>query len=219
MAALDKAAPGPVEEGNVGGGTAMVCHAFKGGIGTASRRVPIGDRTYTVGVLVQANHGGRDNLHVVGVPVGKEIPDLLPEINEPAGNPGGGEPGGGSIIIVIATDCPLLPHQLKRLARRAPLGIGLVGGAGSNGSGDLAIAFSTANADASHKSELSRAEFLPNALMTNLFYATIQATEEAIVNALVAAETMVGVQGNKVYALPHHRLVDALIKYNRFAGA
>lgn len=211
IAALDNAKSGTVKEGNVGGGTGMVCHEFKGGIGTASRLVEIEGKTYTVGALVQSNHGGRWNFHIAGVPVGEEIPDLLPELNGSER-----EPGSGSIIVVIATDCPLLPHQLKRLARRVPLGIGVLGGSGSNGSGDISIAFSTANTGAARLTGLSEATFLPNALMTDLFYATIQSTEEAIINSLVAAETMVGFNGNKAYALPHDRVIAALKKYNRF---
>jgi D-aminopeptidase len=213
IAALDSAKSGPVTEGNVGGGTAMICHQFKGGIGTSSRVLEIEGKQYTLGVLVQANHGGRDNLQIAGVPVGKEITDLMPEIHQEFE-----DPGKSSIIIVIATDAPLLPQQLKRLARRAPLGIGLVGGAGSNGSGDIAIAFSTANRGAAKKSGLSQAAFLPNALNSPLFYATIQATEEAIVNAMLAAETMTGINGNTVYALPHDRLQEILKQYRRFQG-
>lgn len=213
VTALDTAERGPVAEGSVGGGTGMVCHEFKGGIGTSSRLVEIEGHTYTLGVLVQANHGGRENLHIAGVPVGKEIPDLMPEIHQEFS-----ETVKSSIIIVIATDAPLLPHQLKRLARRAPLGIGLVGGAGSNGSGDLTIAFSTANRSAARKSGLSESAFLPNAQITPLFYATIQATEEAIVNAMIAAETMQGINGNTVYGLPHDRLQDAMRRYQRLAA-
>lgn len=211
--ALNNAANGPVAEGNLGGGTGMICHQFKGGIGTSSRLLEIDGRQYTVGVLVQANHGGRENLRIAGVPVGKEIPDLMPEIHKEFE---GAEKS--SIIIVIATDAPLLPHQLKRLARRAPLGIGLVGGEGSNGSGDIAIAFSTENQGAARKTGVSQAEFLPNARVTPLFHATIEATEEAIVNALVAAETMSGINGNTVYALPHDRLRSILKKYQRIEG-
>ena len=203
--ALESAASGPVEEGNVGGGTGMICHQFKGGIGTSSRRLSREEGGYTVGVLVQANYGLRPLLTIAGVPVGREIPDLLPKIN--------GE--GGSIIVVVATDAPLLPHQLKRLARRAPLGIARVGGVGGDSSGDIFIAFSTANPGAHCKGNVSEVRMLSNDLNTGLFLATVQATEEAIVNALVAAETMTGINGNTVYALPHDRLRDALRKYNR----
>jgi D-aminopeptidase len=211
--ALDSASHGPVKEGSVGGGTAMICHHFKGGIGTSSRLVDIEGNQYTLGVLVQANHGGRENLHIAGVPVGKEIPDLIPEIHQDFT-----EDEKSSIIIVIATDAPLLPHQLKRIARRAPLGIGLVGGTGSNGSGDLAIAFSTANQSAAKKSGISESRFLPNALLNSLFLATIQATEEAIVNAMIAAETMIGINGNTVYGIPHKRLQEILKRYQRLQG-
>ena len=206
--ALEAAATGPVEEGNVGGGTGMVCHQFKGGIGTASRRLGDEEGGYTVGVLVQANYGSRELLTVAGVPVGREIPDLMPVISEAKG-------GGGSIIVVVATDAPLLPHQLKRLARRAPLGISKVGGIGSDGSGDIFIAFSTANPGAHGKMKVSGLRMLSNDRNSPLFLATVQATEEAIVNALVAAETMTGIDGNTVYAIPHDRLVEALRKYNR----
>ncbi len=206
--ALESAAPGPVVEGNVGGGTGMICHQFKGGIGTSSRRLGEEEGGYTVGVLVQANYGLRPLLTVAGVPVGREIPDLLPKI--------GGE-GAGSIIVVVATDAPLLPHQLKRLARRVPLGIARVGGVGGDSSGDIFIAFSKANPGAHGKGKVSEVRMLSNDLNTGLFLATVQATEEAIVNALVAAETMTGINGNTVYALPHDRLRDALRKYNRLA--
>jgi len=204
--ALESAAPGSVGEGNVGGGTGMICHQFKGGIGTASRRLSKEEGGYTVGVLVQANYGLRPLLTIAGVPVGREIPDLLPRI---------GAEGAGSIIVVVATDAPLLPHQLKRLARRAPLGIARVGGVGGDSSGDIFIAFSTANPGAHGKGKVSKVKMLSNDLNTGLFLATVQATEEAIVNALVAAETMTGINSNTVYALPHDRLRDALRKYNR----
>jgi L-aminopeptidase/D-esterase-like protein len=203
--ALESAASGPVAEGNVGGGTGMICHQFKGGIGTSSRRLGEEEGGYTVGVLVQANYGLRPLLTIAGVPVGREIPDLLPSIS--------GE--GGSIIVVVATDAPLLPHQLKRLARRAPLGIARVGGVGGDSSGDIFIAFSTANPGAHGKGKVSDVSMLSNDRNTGLFLATVQATEEAIVNALVAAETMKGINGNTVHALPHDRLRDTLRKYNR----
>ncbi len=209
FAALNGARTGPVEEGNVGGGTGMVAHGFKGGIGTASRALPGG---YTLGVLVQANYGSRELLTIAGVPVGTEIRDLLPERGQ--GSAEGGREG--SIIVVVATDAPLLPHQLERLARRVPMGIARVGGIGANGSGDLFVAFSTANPGAANASGPPVAlTMLPNGEMNPLFLATIQATEEAIVNALVAAKTMTGVDGHTVYALPHDRLRAALRKYNR----
>lgn len=210
--ALNSVAPGFVREGNVGGGTGMMCHQFKGGIGTSSRKLEEGPRRYTLGVLVQANYGLRENLTISGVPVGREIPDLTPVFNEKGSNSGG---DGGSIIVIVATDAPLIPHQLKRLARRVPLGISKVGGIGGNGSGDIFIAFSTANPGAARRNEVSELKVLPNDLMNTLFQATVQATEEAIVNALVAADTMKGINDNTVYAIPHDRLREALRKYNR----
>jgi L-aminopeptidase/D-esterase-like protein len=207
FAALNNAAGGPVAEGNVGGGTGMVCHEFKGGVGTASRKL---DSGYTVGALVQANYGVRRNLTLGGVPVGRELTELQPVYNSNTDSA-----GGSSIIVVLATDAPLLPHQLQRLARRAPLGIARVGGMGANSSGDIFIAFSTANPGAAQRQGLVNLEMLPNDLMTPLFEATAFATEEAIVNALAAAETMSGINGNTVYALPHERLRQVLKKYNR----
>lgn len=206
--ALENARSGPVAEGNVGGGTGMIAHRFKGGTGTSSRKLNEKAGGYTVGVLVQANYGSRDLLRIAGVPVGKEITDLMPER---AGN----DDGGGSIIVVVATDAPLLPHQLKRLVTRVPLGIALVGGRGEDSSGDIFIAFSTANPEASKTAGLAQLTMLPNEQMNPLFRATVEATEEAIVNALVAAETMTGRDGNKVFALPHDRLKQVLKKYNR----
>jgi len=208
--ALDGARPGPVAEGNVGGGTGMVCHQFKGGIGTASRALPSADGGYVVGALVQANYGAREQLTIAGVPVGREIPDLLPR-------QGSGDDDAGSIIVVVGTDAPLLPHQLDRIVKRVPLGLGVVGGRGGNSSGDIFVAFSTANQDASKTTGLAALEMLPNERMNGLFNATAQAVEEAIVNALVAAETMTGINGNTVYALPHDRLREVLRKYNRLA--
>jgi len=206
--ALDGAKSGTVAEGNVGGGTGMVAHGFKGGTGTSSRKLDARGGGYTVGVLVQANYGRRQNLHIAGVPVGQEITDLLPErgkLND----------GSGSIIVVAATDAPLLPHQLKRMATRIALGIGIVGGRGENSSGDIFVAFSTANPGAAQDSGITAVQMLPNDRINPLFNATVQATEEAIVNALVAAETMEGINGNKVYALPHDRLKEVMRKYNR----
>ena len=216
FAALEQASTGHVAEGNVGGGTGMVCHDFKGGIGTASRTLEPRNGDYTVGVLVQANYGDRRNLTVAGVPVGREIPDLQPHSALP--EHGSSQPpasGGSSIIVVVATDAPLLPHQLKRLARRVPLGIARVGGMGANGSGDIFIAFSTANPGAAQREGISTVESLPNGRMTPLFEATVFATEEAIINALVAAETMVGIDGTTVHALPHDRLCKVLKEHNR----
>jgi len=207
--ALDQATGGAVAEGNVGGGTGMVCHRFKGGIGTASRRLPEDEGGFTIGVIVQANYGDRRSLTIAGVPVGREIEDLLPDIN-PVNSA-----GGGSIIVVVATDAPLLPHQLKRIARRVPMGIARVGGIGANTSGDIFLAFSTANAGASRRSGTVELKMLPNDRLSPLFQATIEATEEAIVNALIAAETMTGINGNTVYSLPHTRLQQILREYNR----
>ena len=208
--ALDSARGGPVTEGNVGGGTGMICNQFKGGIGTASRRLPAARGGYTVGVLVQCNYGLRARLSIAGVPIGQEIPDLLPTRDTvPVER--------GSIIIVVATDAPLLPHQLKRIAKRASLGVGRLGGTGGNTSGDIFIAFSTANPGAAKPDSTRALTMLPNERISPLFEATIQATEEAIVNAMVAAETMTGADGLRVYALPHDRLRAALRKYNRLA--
>ncbi len=207
FAALNSAVSASVTEGNVGGGTGMICHRFKGGIGTASRKLGVRYRRYTVGVLVQANYGDRGTLTVSGVPVGRAITDL-----QPIGLP---KVGNGSIIVVVATDAPLLPHQLKRLARRVPLGISKVGGIGGNSSGDIFLAFSTANPGAAGRSGIRELKMLPNDQINHLFEATIQATEEAIINALIAAETMTGINGNTIYALPHDRLRQVLRRYNR----
>jgi L-aminopeptidase/D-esterase-like protein len=206
--AMESATSGTVKEGNVGGGTGMICHGFKGGTGTSSRKLPAEQGGYTVGALVQANYGRRSLLQIAGVPVGKEITDLMPL-------EGKADKDEGSIIVVIATDAPLLPHQLERLVKRVSLGIGVVGGRGGNSSGDIFIAFSTANPEASKNEGIAHLEMLPNDLISPLFEATAAATEEAIVNALVAAETMEGVNGNKVYAIPHDRLVAVLKKYGR----
>jgi L-aminopeptidase/D-esterase-like protein len=210
FAALDGAAPGMVAEGNVGGGTGMICHRFKGGIGSSSRRLAEEQGGYTVGALVQANYGGRDQLTIAGVPVGRII-----EGHEAVFNYKKVDSGAGSIIAVIATDAPLLPHQLKRLARRVPMGIARLGGIGTNGSGDIFIAFSTANPGAAKRSGISDLKMLPNDAMNPLFLATIQATEEAIGNALIAAETMTGINGNTVFELPHEQLKDILRDYKR----
>jgi L-aminopeptidase/D-esterase-like protein len=204
--ALDQARSGPVEEGNVGGGTGMVVHQFKGGIGTSSRTFDAGGSRYTVGVLVQANYGSRDSLTIAGVPVGRELRDLIPKL---------GRADTGSIIVVVATDAPLLPHQLKRVVKRAALGIAKNGGIGGNSSGDIFIAFSTANPHASTDVELASLKMLSNNQITPVFGATVNATEEAIINAMIAAETMTGVNGNTVYALPHERLKQVMKKYNR----
>jgi L-aminopeptidase/D-esterase-like protein len=204
--ALNSASSGPVAEGNVGGGTGMICFAFKGGIGTASRLVEVSDRTYAVGVLVQANFGSRSELTIAGVPVGEEIRDLRPSfLPTPE--------GAGSIIAVVATDAPLLPHQLDRIAQRVSMGAARVGSFGSNGSGDIFLAFSTANPGAADRYRPQTVQTLPNDAIDPLFIGTVEATEEAIINALVAAETMIGINGNTVYALPHDRLVEVLGRY------
>lgn len=206
--ALDTATSGPVAEGGVGGGTGMMTHDFKGGIGTASRRVGEGAAQFTIGVLVQSNYGLRDTLTIAGVPVGQEITDLMPTA-------GASEEDTGSIIAVVATDAPLLPHQLKRIARRVPMGLARVGSYAGNGSGDIFIAFSTANPGAASRVGQKQADFLPNDALSPLFRATVEATEEAIVNALVAGRDMTGINGNTVYGLPHDRLKALMKKYNR----
>ncbi|MBY0537605.1 MAG: P1 family peptidase [Chitinophagaceae bacterium] len=211
--ALDNAKSGSLAEGNVGGGTGMMCLGFKGGTGTASRVVKIKDSSYTVGVLVQSNFGAKQNLTIAGVPIGRELKDTLNYEFKAA--PSYRQEGDGSIIVVVATDAPLLPHQLKRIAARVPLGVGIVGGRGENGSGDIFIAFSTANSTAFQRESFTTVEQLPNDLINPLFDATVQAVEEAIINAMVAAETMEGINGNKAYALPHKLVVDLLKKYGR----
>jgi D-aminopeptidase len=208
--ALNNAMTGPVAEGNVGGGTGMVCHDFKGGIGTSSRVVTIGSIKYTLGVLVQTNYGIRRSLMIRGVPAGKEINDLMPEIH-----PSIERGDRGSIIVVVATDAPLLPHQLKRIARRVPLGIGRLGGYASDSSGDIFIAFSTANPGAGNREVIHDVDMIPNDQISPLFEATVEAVEEAIINALLAAKTMTGINGNKIYELPEDRLIGILKKYNR----
>jgi D-aminopeptidase len=210
FAALDSARTGPVAEGNVGGGTGMTAFQWKGGIGTSSRKLDAAAGGWTVGVLVQANFGKRDELTIAGVPVGLEIPDALPV--QP-------DARDGSIIVVVATDAPLLPHQLKRVARRVALGIGRVGGLAHNASGDIFIALSTANASAvAATDEVAQAAFVPNDALDPLFAATVYATEEAIVNAMTAAETMTGYRGARAFALPHARLRAALKKFGRLAA-
>ncbi|MEO6549293.1 MAG: P1 family peptidase [Ferruginibacter sp.] len=211
--ALDSAKTGYLKEGNVGGGTGMMCLGFKGGTGTSSRVVKIKDSTYTVGVLVQSNFGSKRNFTIAGVPIGKELKDTLNY--ELKGPPAYRQEGDGSIIVVVATDAPLLPHQLKRIAARVPLGVGIVGGRGENGSGDIFIAFSTANPSAFQRADFTKVDELPNDLINPLFDATVQAVEEAIINAMVAAETTEGINGNKAYALPHKLVIDLLRKYNR----
>jgi L-aminopeptidase/D-esterase-like protein len=218
FAALDSAKGGAVAEGNTGGGTGMVCYGFKGGTGTSSRVLEKNEGGYTVGVLVQCNCGRRPQLTIAGVPVGKEIPQDVPYAGlTPPENPPGDQMRGdvGSIIIVIATDAPLLPHQLKRLARRAALGLARTGSFSGNGSGDIFIAFSTANPHADTEPGPNTVETVSNARISPLFKATVEATEEAIVNAMVGAKTMTGIDGHRVIALPHDRLQQVLKKYNR----
>ena len=211
-AALAGATAGPVPEGCVGGGTGMICHGFKGGIGTASRVVALGDGAWTVGALVQANHGQRRLLRIDGVPIGEAIPDSAVPTPRPASGPTP-EPGGGSIIVVLATDAPLLPHQCRRLAQRATIGVARVGGLGENGSGDIFLAFATANRGLGASDPAAPpvpVRMLPNPAMTPLFEAAAEATEEAIVNALCAATTTVGIDGVTAHALPHDRLVEVM---------
>jgi D-aminopeptidase len=208
--AIDSAKPGPVEEGNVGGGTGMICNEFKGGIGTSSRKIESKAGAFTVGVLVQCNYGSRPNLRIAGVPVGKEIPE-----NPAYASTSFAEVDRGSIIVVVATDAPLVAHQLKRLARRVSLGLGRDGSISGNGSGDIFIAFSTANSGAAVVDHVVDLKMLPNDMIEPVFAATVQATEEAVINAMVAAETMTGIENHKVIALPHDRLRAVLKKYNR----
>ena len=214
LEAIENASTGKIAEGNVGGGTGMMCLGFKGGTGTSSRIVKIKGSSYTVGALVQANFGRKSSLTIAGVPVGKELMDTLNnELKLPPQSYR--QEGDGSIIVVVATDAPLLPHQLKRISNRVPIGIGNTGGIGTNGSGDIFIAFSTANPDAFQRFDFTKVDMLPNDLIDPLLEATVQAVEEAIINAMIAAETMEGINGNKSYALPHGLLVEVLKKYNR----
>jgi len=212
--ALNTAKSGPVQEGNVGGGTGMRCLGFKGGTGTASRLIKIGDSTYTIGVLVQSNFGQKKNLTIDGVPIGIELKDTLNSVVHKLAQSHYQE-GDGSIIVVLATDAPLLPHQLKRIAQRIALGVGKVGGRGENGSGDIFIAFSTANPGAFNRQKVVSVKQFPNDEINPLFEGTVQAVEEAIINAMVAADTMVGVNGNTTYALPHDKVMELLRKYGR----
>ena len=217
--ALETAKSGPVEEGGVGGGTGMICHGFKGGIGTSSRVVDKSMGGYTVGVLVQTNYGVRKQLTIAGVPVGKELEDTLPVIiNDDATAAlykNNEQSEAGSIIVVLATNAPLLPHQLKRLTQRVSLGIGKNGGIGGNGSGDIFIAFSTANKAAFSRTKETSLTMYSNDLINDLFTATIEATEEAIINALVAGRTMKGINDNTVPGLPHDAVIRILKKYGR----
>ena len=216
--ALDSAKSGTIEEGGVGGGTGMMCYGFKGGIGTSSRIIDSNLGGYTIGVLVQANHGRRGQLNIAGVPVGKELMDTLRPKFEPATGSIFKAPQNetGSIIIILATDAPLLPDQLKRLAQRIPLGLTRTGGIGGNGSGDIFLTFSTANKNAFSTTASQQVTTLPNDQMDALFEATVQATEEAIINTLFAGKTLVGINGNTMYGLPKEKVVSIMKKYNRF---
>jgi D-aminopeptidase len=202
--ALDTAAGGAVAEGNVGGGTGMICNGFKGGTGTASRKLSAKDGGYTVGVLVQCNYGVQSQLRIAGIAVGRELPPGIPHKDDT-----------GSIIVVVATDAPLLPSQLKRLARRVPLGLGRMGSYSGDGSGDIFIAFSTANPGAWGGGKVKQLSMVPNDDMNPLFLATVQSVEESIVNALIAAKTMKGINDFEVDAIPHAQLQQVLRKYNR----
>jgi D-aminopeptidase len=227
-AALQVARDGPVAEGNVGGGTGMICHEFKGGIGTASRALPIAAGGWTVGALVQANYGDRDQLRIDGVPLGEaigadEVPSPWNVTRSPLG-PAAARAGseGGSIIGIVATDAPLLPHQCERLAKRAAIGVARVGGYAAHGSGDIFVAFATGNRNlsataggAAREHLTAPARLVVDGAITPLLLATVEAVEEAIVNALVAAETMVGRDSITAHALPHDRLVEVMRRYGR----
>src|SRR5450631_2135766 len=204
--AIDTAASGPIAEGNVGGGTGMICNEFKGGIGTSSRKLEAKAGGYTVGVLVQCNYGSREQLRIAGINVGREIPEHTVWKEDV-----------GSIIVVLATDAPLIPTQLKRIARKISLGLGRDGSYSGDGSGDIFVAFSTANPGAASPKGDRDLKMLPNDSLDPLFLATVQSTEEAIVNAMIAAETMTGIDGHTAIALPHDRLREVLKKYNRLA--
>ncbi len=210
LRAIDSAHGGAVEEGAVGGGTGMVCNGFKGGIGTSSRKLEEKEGGYTVGVLVQCNYGTKNNLRIAGIPVGREIP-----ADDPYAGTAFVNDDHGSIIVVVATDAPLVAHQLKRLARRVSLGLGRDGSISGNGSGDIFIAFSTANSGAAAADRVVDLKMLPNDKIDPVFGATVQATEEAIINAMIAAETMTGIENHRVRALPHDQLRAILKKYNR----
>ena len=214
LEAIENSSSGQIAEGNIGGGTGMMCLGFKGGTGTSSRVLKIKDSSYTVGAIVQSNFGAKRNLSIAGVPVGVELKDTLNSVfNGPPKSRR--QEGDGSIIVIIATDVPLLPHQLKRIAQRIPLGIGIVGGRGSNGSGDIFLAFSTANEGAFNRDDIASITSMPNDLLMPVFEATVQVVEEAIINAMIAAETMEGINGNTSYAIPHDVLLETLQKYNR----
>jgi D-aminopeptidase len=208
--AIDSAHDGPIEEGSVGGGTGMICYEFKGGNGTASRKIDIRVsknlpvRNFVVGVFLQANFGRRPQLTIAGVPVGREIPGEVYKQES------------GSCIAVVATDAPLLPNQLKRLARRVSLGLARTGTTSGNGSGDLFVAFSTANPNAANPDQITHnVQTIPNDLMDPLFTGVVQATEEAVVNALIDNHPMTGRDNHRVETLPHDRLRELLKKFNR----
>jgi D-aminopeptidase len=213
LQALESAATGPIAEGNVGGGTGMICYEFKGGTGTSSRRLPKALGGWTVGALVQANFGRRFQLTIAGVPVGRHLKENAPFSH--GENPYA--PEEGSLIVILATDAPLLPHQLKRLAKRATLGMARTGSLGGNSSGDIFLAFSTANAAAGEGDErgLSILQALGNDHIDPLLTSAVYATEEAIINAMVAADTMTGQDGLTVHALPHEELIPLLRHFNR----
>lgn len=212
-AALETASGGPVAEGSVGGGTGMICFDFKCGIGTSSRIAQTEEGDFTIGVIVQANVGSRDTLRVAGVPVGKQLRDgLVSKTESPA------ESRASSIIIVVATDAPLLPHQLKRISKRTALGLARNGGIGDDGSGDIFIAFSTTNAEAAQVGRGITVKMFANDNMNPLFLATVEATEEAIINALVAGRDMTGNRGHSVKGIDHDELVRVLRDYNRYVG-
>jgi D-aminopeptidase len=211
--AIDVARSGAVEEGNVGGGTGMICNGYKGGIGTSSRHLGPEQGGYTIGVLVQCNYGTRDNLRIAGVPVGREIPAPEPYAFMPSDIA-----ERGSIIVVVATDAPLLAHQLKRIARRVTLGVGRNGSISGNDSGDIFIAFSTANSGAGAANKMVDLKMLPNDSLDPVFRATVEATEEAIVNAMIAAQDMTGADNHHVIALPHAALRVILKKYGRLGS-
>jgi D-aminopeptidase len=215
--ALDEAAGGVVAEGNVGGGTGMVAYGFKGGIGTASRRLSASDGGYTVGVLVQANFGTRDQLLIDGVPVGRELAQLALPAIERAGQPNPDHEG--SVIVIVAVDAPLSSRQLERVARRAALGLARTGTASGNTSGDIFLAFSTANIVPQQDSprELN-VRLLSTDAINPIFRAVVEATDEAVINALTKADTMTGIDGNTVYALPYDRLREVMAKYGRPSG-
>src|SRR5712671_486690 len=204
--ALDSSAGGPVAEGSVGGGTGMICNEFKGGIGTASRVLSAKEGGYTVGVLVQCNYGARDQLRIAGINVGREIPEHT-VFKEDV----------GSIIVIVATDAPLIPTQLKRIAKKVSLDLGRNGSYSGDGSGDIFLAFSTANPGAVGTKGLHQLTMLPNDSLNPIFLATVQATEEAIVNAMIAAKTMKGINDHEVIALPHDRLRESLKKHDRLS--